>query len=258
MIRGIYSTAAGMDLQMLRLDTTSNNLANISLPGFKKDKVLAVPFPSLIQLSARQDGPLPGMSGRTVLGESNQGVAVQQVVKDFTAGMIRETGMPTDFALKGDGFFTVADPNDDSKIYYTRNGNFKLDQEGYLLTSDGYRVMGEGGPIQIDAIDKTSVDEFGAITEDGKRLDNFSIAAFSDRSKLNRVGGNLYQANAIEPEISDNPGLVQRSLEDANVDPVQETVDMVTAARAYETGQKIIQAQDSMLGMAINKVGVVR
>ncbi|WP_027363310.1 flagellar basal-body rod protein FlgF [Desulfotruncus alcoholivorax] len=258
MIRGIYSTAAGMNLQMLRLDTTSNNLANISVPGYKKDKVLAVPFPSLIQLSTRQDGPLPGMSGRSVLGESNQGVAVQQVVKDFTAGTIRETGTPTDFALKGDGFFTVVDPNDESKIYYTRNGNFKLDQEGYLVTGEGYRVMGEGGPIQINSIDKMSVDELGAITENGQVIDNFSIATFSDRSKLDRVGGNLYQANDIEPAIDVNPGLVQRSLESANVDPVQETVDMVTAARAYETGQKIIQAQDSMLGMAISKVGVVK
>lgn len=258
MIRGIYSTAAGMNLQMLRIDTTSNNLANISVPGFKKDQVLAVPFPSLIQLSARQEGLLPGMSGRSVLGVSNQGVAVQQVVKDFKPGTISETGIPTDFALTGDGFFTVADPNDESNLYYTRNGNFKLDQEGYLITGDGYRVMGEGGPIQINAIDKTSIDEFGVITEDGNVLDSFSIATFSDRSMLERVGGNLYQANAADPEVADNPGLVQRSLESANVDPVQETVDLVSAARAYETGQKIIQAQDSMLGLAISKVGVVR
>lgn len=258
MIRGIYSTASGMNLQMLRIDTTSNNLANISVPGFKKDTVLAEPFPSFIQLSILQQGPLPGTTGRSVLGVNNQGVAVQQVVKDFKPGTISETGLPTDFALQGDGFFTITDPNDESLLYYTRNGNFKLDQEGYLLTGDGYRVMGEGGPIQLESIENISVDEFGAITEDGNVIDNFLIAVFDDRTVLERVGGNLYRANEVEPEIDENPGLVQRSLESANVDPVQETVDMITAARAYETGQKIIQAQDSMLGMAINKVGVVR
>jgi flagellar basal-body rod protein FlgG len=256
MIRGIYSSAAGMNLQIARMDAVSNNLANAGVPGYKKDRIMAESFPKLIQLGNKRAVP-GGLSG-AVIGETNQGAAIKQVVTDFSPGMLRETGNDTDFALSGPGFFTLSDPDSGDELYYTRNGNFKLDEEGYLVNGDGYRVMGTGGPIQITENKSFVVDEKGNVTVDGEVSDTLAVAAFDDLNTLERAGNGLFRAPGQEPQAVENPGVMQRYLEGANVDPLEETVNMISAVRAYETGQKIIQAQDGLLDLAINKVGTVR
>ncbi len=259
MIRGIYTGAMGMNVQSARLDTVSNNLANISVPGYKKDRVVMESFPRLIQLSARLPGELPGVTRRKVIGTTSAGVAVRQVVTDYTPGILKETGNLTDFALSGPGFFVLSDPENDDAVYYTRNGSFSVDSDGYLVNANGYRVMGDRGPVQIEDAEKFTVDENGNISENGEVTGNIFIVSFENPENLQRVGHDLFQATGEdEPQPVENPGLLQRFLEGANVDPVEETVNMISAARAYETGQKIVQAQDAMLDLAINKVGILR
>jgi len=256
MIRGIYSIASGMNIQIAKTDATSNNLANISTPGFKKDRVITEPFPRLIQLSSRQTGTLADKSHLEALGITYQGAALQQVLTDFSPGLLRETGNSTDFALKNLGFFTLVDPNEDT-LYYTRNGNFKLDGEGYLVNDNGYQLMGDDGPVQITDGDEFTVDDAGNILVNGQVVARLLISSFNDPNALERQGS-LYLPRGEEPEQVENPGVMQKFLEGSNVDPVQEMVDMISAARAYETGQKIIQSQDSLLDQAINKVGLVK
>ncbi|MCG8403221.1 MAG: flagellar basal-body rod protein FlgF [Firmicutes bacterium] len=253
MIRGIYTSALGMNVQAARLDSVSNNLANVSVPGYKKDRVLVESFPQLIQLSARR-----GSFRREVLGETNAGAAVQQVVTDHSRGMLKETGNPADLALGGPGYFVLAHPQDEDALYYSRNGSFNVDGEGYLVNQNGYRVMSDGGPVQITEAENFMVDENGNITENGVATGNIYIVDFPAPDNLERVGHDLYRAAEEEPQQLENPGLLQRFLESANVDPVEETVNMITASRAYETGQKLVQAQDGMLDLAINKVGLLR
>lgn len=258
MIRGIYSSAMGMNVQAARLDAVSNNLANISVPGYKKDRVLVESFPRLIQLSARRPSGLPGTSRRDVLGVTNGGAAVQQVVTDYSPGILKETGNPTDLALGGAGYFVLSDPQNEDTVYYTRNGSFNVDSEGYLSNDSGYRLMSDSGPVQIEDAEKFTVDENGNTKENGVITGNIFIVNFENSGLFERVGHNLYRAGDEEPQQLENPGLLQRFLEGANVDPVEETVNMVAASRAYETGQKIVQAQDGMLDLAINKVGLLK
>ena len=259
MIRGIYSSAMGMNVQSARLETVSNNLANVSTPGFKKDHVLVQSFPHLIQLSTRRPDSLPGAWQREVLGVTGAGAAVSQVVTNFSQGSLRETGNPANLALTGSGYFVLTDPENEDAIFYSRNGSFQVDSEGYLVNDHGYRLMGDGGPVQLeeDPVNFT-VDESGNITENGTVSNTIYVVDFENPSNLQREGRDFYRAGEQEPQPVETPALVQRYLEGANVDLVEETVNLTTASRAYETGQKIIQAQDGMLGMAINSVGKLR
>ncbi|WP_347491369.1 flagellar hook-basal body protein [Desulfoscipio sp. XC116] len=258
MIRGIYSTVSGMNLQMTRAETASRNLDNINLPGYKKDRIEAEPFLRLVQLSAGMMDNSTHQYKRSALGITNQGAEVQELSTDFSVGDPRETGNKTDFALQGPGFFTLSDPENEANIYYTRNGSFHLDQAGYLVNANGLRVMGEGGPVQLEGPDSFEVDANGNITENGTLNDSISIVTFENLDNLVGVGNNLYQAPDQGTQPVENPGLNQGFLEAANVESADEMTNLVTAVRAYETGQKIIQTQDNMLDMAINKVGTIR
>jgi len=259
MIRGIYSSAMGMNVQSARLETVSNNLANVSTPGFKKDHVLVESFPRLIQLSSRRSDTVPGALQREVLGVTGEGAAVSQVVTNFSQGMLRETGNPANLALTGSGYFVLTDPDNEDAVFYTRNGSFQVDSEGYLVNDHGYRVMGDGGPVQLEEDPVSfSIDERGNITENGSVSNTIYVVNFESPASLQREGRDFYLAGEQEPQPMEIPALVQRYLEGANVDPVEETINLTTASRAYETGQKIIQAQDGMLDMAINRVGKLR
>ncbi len=259
MIRGIYSSAMGMNVQSARLETVSNNLANISTPGFKKDHVLAEFFPRLLQLSARSLDTATGAASREVLGVSGEGAAISQVVTDFSQGTLRETGNPANLALTGAGYFVLTDPENEAAVFYTRNGSFRVDGEGYLVNDQGFRVMGQGGPVQLEEDPVNfSIDKTGNITENGAVSNTIYVVDFADPTGLQREGQDFYRSGEQEAQPVETPAMVQRYLEGANVDPVEESVNLVTASRAYETGQKIIQAQDGMLDMAINRVGRLR
>ena len=259
MIRGIYSSAMGMNVQSARLENVSNNLANVSTPGFKKEHVLVESFPRLLQLSSRRPDNAGGALPREVLGITGAGAAVSQVVTDFSQGVPRETGNTADLALKGLGYFVLTDPENEDAVFYTRNGSFQVDNEGYLVNVHGFRVMGGGGPVRLEE-DPVNffIDESGNVMENGTANNTINVVDFANPADLQRVGHDFYRAGEQESQPVETPNLVQRNLEGANVDLVEETVNLVTASRAYETGQKIIQAQDGMLDMAINRVGKLR
>lgn len=255
MIRGIYTSIMGMNVQSARLDAVSNNLANVSTPGYKKDRVLVESFPRLIQLSAQKQG---AMQSREILGETSQGAAVRQVVTDFSPGVLHETGNPADLALQGPGYFVLSDPMDEANLYYTRNGSFQVDEQGFLVNDNGLCVMSDIGPVQLTAPEDFSVDESGNITENGEITAVLRVVDFAQPENLQREGHDLFLAGEQEPEEVRQPNLAQRFLEGANVDPADEMANMITASRAYETGQKVVQAQDGMLDLAINRVGRTR
>ena len=136
---------------------------------------------------------------------------------------------------------------------YTRDGSFQMNSEGYLVTKDGDFVLGENGPIQLPVtIDKLSVEPTGEIYADGVYVDTFAMTDFEDYDYLEMYGENLFVAvdgaTTMEPEATVNQGY----LEGANVNVVSEMVEMITIAREYESGQKVINAMDSMLGRMVN------
>jgi flagellar basal-body rod protein FlgG len=162
-----------------------------------------------------------------------------------------------DFALTGQGtYFVVQGPL--GEALYTRNGNFNLDADGRVVTQDGYPVMGHNGEIFIDGTD-VAVDAEGNILVDGKELDSLLVAKVTDETRLEKVGHSLFKAPAglavdYAPDASDV--LIQQGfLEQSNVNPVREMVQMIEAARLYELNARVITMYDSAMGRAALEVG---
>lgn len=253
MIRGLYTAASGMVAQQKRLDTIANNMANVNTAGFKRDEAVLESFPQLL-LSRLNDPGVPGADKnlRPLVGGVGTGARLQAVLPVFTQGPLRLTEAPLDVAIAGAGFFAVQGPNGEA---YTRNGAFQLDEQGYLVTSAGYQVLGQNGPIRVQPGSKVVIDEQGQVTANGQPVDRLRVVTFADPQALEKLGDSLFQGNGAT--VVTDPVLRPGFLEQANVNPVLEMVNMISAMRTYEAGQKTIQAEDQLLEKAANEVGRV-
>lgn len=188
-----------------------------------------------------------------VIGTMNGGIKVTKIETDFTQGEMQPTNNQLDFALKGKGFFTVETPDG---TRYTRDGSFKLDSTGQLVTSEGYPVVGTEGPITVDGTE-VSANSLGEILVDGQLVNKFAIVDFENTRDLRKTGEGLYMFEKdTEPKPREvSVEVVQGSLETANVDAVREMVEMMTLFRGYESSQRLIRAYDESIGKAVNEVG---
>lgn len=248
MIRGLYTAAGGMMVEAARQETITNNLANSETSGFKKDLAL--------QRSHAEQTVIRTGDGRqpVPIGTLGLGAVVDRIYTSYEQGSLQETGRTLDVALTGDGFFAVATPQG---TRYTRNGAFSLDAGRRLVTDQGHPVLGTAGPIVLGEGELT-VDQHGRIYVDGVFADKIEISSFADAGQLRKAGHSLFAA-AEGQEGTPFAGQVRQGfLENANVQVVQEMVRMIAALRAYETNQRVIQAQDEILGKAANEVGSLR
>ena len=236
-----------------RLDVISNNLANADTLGYKQESVSSQSFDKLLTIKIR-DGSQSYHN--QAIGTMSLGVKVGEVYTDYSQGSIRGTSSPLDLALSGSGFFTITTTNakGETVTRYTRDGSFQLTKDGYLVDSQGNRVQGSGGDIQIDAKDIT-IDNSGRITVDGEVKDTLKIVDFENYDYILKTGDNLYRVVDGATETTSNASVLQGYTEQSNVNVVSEMVDMITVTRAYEANQKMIRSQDSMLEKAVNQVG---
>jgi flagellar basal-body rod protein FlgF len=260
MIRGLYCAAAGMDIQQAKVDSISNNLANASTPGFKKENIQIKSFPEVLlgqQGGQQRWGQLTRLP--RVIGTAEFGVQVASVSIDYTPGPVQETGKTTDVVIKGPGFFAVNAPvaGDPGRVCYTRNGAFRVDSEGYL-TAGGYRVLGEKGPIMVgDTGFKIARD--GTVESGGEVLDRLQLVEFADANVLYKEEGGIFvdvQGAGGGQAFLTTVG--QGYLEMSNVNVVDEMVDLVSVVHVYEANQRLIQAHDEQLAKAVNQVGSLR
>lgn len=249
MIRGIYAAGAGMLAESVRNDVTANNLANANTAGYKKDTAVTKDFHSLLMLRIN-DGP-----DRPVIGTLGVGAMVDEVYTTHAPAGVRPTGNAFDLAIEGRGYFAVETP---AGIRYTRNGSFSRNAQGEFVTLDGYRVLGENGPIQLgDENSKISISEDGRITVDDVQGDRLRLVDFADPRQLTKEGSSFFIA---KPGAQENPaeGLVrQGALEHSGVNVVGEMVNLIAGFRAYEVNGKAVQAHDQLLDKAVNEVGRV-
>lgn len=255
MIRGLYTAASGMIMEMVRNDTISNNLANVNTVGFKKDVAVFNNFNKLF--IQRLNNP-PAIKGEKFsiyhpirIGNVGTGVKVDAICVDHSNGHLQQTENPLDLALQGDGFFVVETP---SGLRYTRDGAFSLNNRGELVTRDGFRVLGENGFIVINGTE-VNIGEDGNVQVDGKFIDRIQIVDFEDRRVLRKVGRTLFMAPLNAPVVSGSAKVLSRNLEMPNVEIATEMVNMITAMRSYEINQKAIHTEDEMLSKVINEVG---
>jgi flagellar basal-body rod protein FlgG len=247
----LYSAATGMEAQQLNLNTIANNLANVNTPGFKRSKI---EFQDLLYQKPRASGTDSGGGNLVPTGiEVGNGSRVAATSKVFTQGQLTNTGGKLDLAIQGDGFFEVQ--RADGTIGYTRDGSFKLNAQGQVVTIDGFPVL--SGFQNIPAGSEVTISEDGNATvqsSNGSQTFRLTTTRFANPSGLRSLGGNLYEETAASgtPETG-NPGeqgfgrTIQGYIETSNVNIVEEMVNLIIAQRAYEINSKSIQTSDEML-----------
>jgi flagellar basal-body rod protein FlgG len=254
MIRSLWISKTGMEAQQLQLDTISHNLANVATNGFKRGQVV---FEDLIYQNLRQAGAASGE--QTTLPTGLQvGLGVQPVAtaRLFTQGNLQQTGNNLDIAIKGNGFFQIDRP--DGTTAYTRDGAFRVNADGQLVTNNGDTVQ-PGITIPGNATSVTIASD-GTVTAtvpgsaQPQRLGQLQLASFVNPAGLDPLGGNLFAetdasgAPNVGTPTEDGLGALQQGfVETSNVNVVEELVTMIQTQRAYELNSKAVQTADQML-----------
>lgn len=271
MFKGFYTAASGMLAQQRKTEMLSNNMANSTTPGFKADQSSMRAFPELLQQSVRKNAG--GAVEKAQIGYLATGVYMQEAIPKFTQGDLNQTDLNTDLALvngnvPGNGtnlsgglFFSIQNAN--GEVAYSRNGNFTLDGQGYLTTASGLRVLNENNePIQLTSTD-FSVNSDGVVTGSNGEAYRLGISYTDTPEQLVKQGDGLYQAQegaALPSAYANNEvtfQIKQGFLENSNVDTAQTMTDMMTAYRAFEANQKMLQAYDKSMDQAANEIGKI-
>jgi len=257
MMRALWTAGTGMMAQQANIDVISNNLANASTTGFKKNRN---DFQDLMYQVMRQSGAATGSDTQVPAGvQIGHGVRLVATQKMFTEGNLQQTGNQLDWAIEGDGFFQVT--MEDGTIGYTRDGSFKKDSQGRIVTSDGYPVEpaitipDNATGIALSADGRVSATIPGQTTTED--LGQIQLARFINPAGLDSLGRNLYrETSASGSPTAGNPGtdgagtVTSQYLEMSNVEVVEEMVNMIVAQRAYELNSKAITTSDEMLSTA--------
>lgn len=256
MIRGFYTSVSGLITLQNEQDVITNNIANVNNTGYKKRELTKQSFED-VMISNRQK-LLGDKYVRNDIGNLNLGVKVRDVETVFTQGSFKSTDNMTDLAIDGRGFFVAQNGN---KEVYTRDGNFKINQQGYLITSDGCEVLGinntTGAKEPIYVGDKKfSLDGENNINIDGIGVtDKLLTADFNNYSSLKPLGENYITLDT--PIYNTKVKVAQNVLESSNVDPSEEMVKLMEVKRQFETNQKFVKMQDETLQKATTELGRV-
>ena len=260
MVRALYTAWTGLRNEEKRMDVVTNNMANADTTGYKKIDVTAQSFDRqlAVKINDATEGPdlIRGIGGVTL------GVKIGETYYDMSQGNFRQTEDQYNFALSGSGFFTISttDKSGTEHIRYTRDGDFTVTRDGYLVTKDGDFVLGDGGNrIQIpDAnLVEISVNQMGEIYSGNTYVSKLQIVDFENYDYLSSYGENMYEAVNGATIVGSDATVNQGYLEMSNVNMVTEMVDMIAVTRAYETNQKMMQTVDQTLDKAVNNIGNV-
>ncbi|WP_285907052.1 flagellar basal-body rod protein FlgG [Pseudodesulfovibrio pelocollis] len=257
MMRSLWTAATGMVAMQTHIDTLSNNLANVNTTGFKKSRA---EFEDLMYQTLQIAGTETQNGGRLPVGmQIGMGVRPVTVHKFFTQGDFKNTGNPLDIAIEGEGFFLVDMNGED---VYTRDGSFKLDNEGRMVTAGGHALQPEFTvPPETVSVVITETGHIAALDREGAALAeaDLDIYRFQNPAGLTAIGRNFYrESEASGAAVAGTPGddnfgtLAQAFLEGSNVEMVDEMVGLIVGQRAYEINSKAITTSDGMLQTAIN------
>lgn len=279
LFKGFYTVATGMIAQQRKTDIITNNMANANTPGYKADQSTIRSFPDML-MSAVKSNYIPTKNGLAdnslkEVGTLNTGVYLQETIADYSQGSIRETGLPTDVTLldgvmpidaasgnAGTILFRLQNP--DGGESYTRNGNFTLDGNGSLVNAQGLYVLDTNGqPIQLQTDEFQIFDNGQIVDANGNFVAQIDVAFSANPDLLMKQGNGLFNTmdGAALPSAFNVDGvsfaLQQGYLEGSNVDAAKAMTDLLTAYRAFEANQKVLQAYDRSMEKAVNEIGKV-
>ena len=227
-----------------QMDVVANNLANVATPGFKAEAEVFTTVPIRSQ----------------VRGNPSKLAYVQDfaTVRDFSPGPMNPTGNDLDIALQGNGFFVVQTPNGPR---YTRFGHFQLSANGQVVTKQGYPVLAGGAPLVIDPDDgPVQIEGDGSVSADRTQQGNaqvvygkLDVVDFQDRDQLKPEEGVMFKTDAPPIQV-DKPTVVQRMLEQSNVQSIKELTSMIWVQRSYEAVQRFIDGEDDRMKRAVNYI----
>ena len=255
MIRSLWIARTGLDAQQTQLDVIANNLANVSTNGFKKGRAV---FEDLLYQTLRQPGAQSSQQTQIPVGlQMGTGVRPVSTARVFTQGNIQKTDNSLDIAIQGDGFFQILLP--DGTTGYTRDGSFQKDNQGQIVTSDGYPLQ-PNITIPATALTVTvGTDGVVSITQSGSaattQIGSIQLANFINPAGLQSMGQNLFLETAASGTPTPNTpgtngaGIVNQGyVETSNVNVAEELVTMIQTQRAYELNSKVVSTSDAMLG----------
>ena len=246
MTKGFYNLTSAMLTQGRRLDVISNNMANVATVGYKADRFTASTFQDVMWR-------LVGNKNKeyTDIGTQSFITAPSRLYTDYSQGVLEETGQPLDFAIEGDGFFGIL--TEQGRVL-TRNGNFSLDEEGFLCLPGQGRVLGQSGnPIQLITDDIVADDNGGLFTQDGGFLGRVGVFHVDDpQEQLDKNDQGLFAGNEGQQT---NSRVHNRMVERANTDLIQQMTEMITSQRAYQSAAEVIKIYDNLLNRVTTEVG---
>lgn len=260
MVKGLYAAWTGMVNEQNRMDVMTNNLANASTVGFKKEGTTSQAFDDVLAVKLKDESV--GLSNVQRIGINSPGVKIGENYTDYSQGSFRITGNTYDLALSGSGFFEIEFKNraGQTSPMYTRAGQFTLNKEGYLVTQDGDYVMDKNTQrIKLDPLKDTAIDSTGRIAQNGQVVAQLKLVDFSDYNYLEKYGETYYRAlEGVGDKVVADATVNSGCLEMSNVQTVSEMVNMISITRAYESNQKILQTIDGTLEIAANQLGRVK
>lgn len=256
MVKGLYTAYTGLLNEQNRMDIMTNNLANASTVGYKKEGSTSQSFDDILTVKIKDASV--GVSTVQRTGINNPGVKIGENYTDYSQGSFRVTNNTYDLALSGEGFFAVEFTNKagETSTKYTRNGQFTLNREGYLMTQEGDYVLDtQNRRIRLNTLLDSEISDNGTITQNGTAVAQVQVADFEDYDYLEKYGETYYQPVEGAQRTTADADVKSGYLEMANVQVVSEMVNMISITRAYEANQKIVQAYDSSLDVAVNQLG---
>ncbi len=242
----LYQAAAAMSANARWQEVISENISAASIPGFKKQE---------LSFGAVQAGVMPhGSVGGSKLHFALPGTTA---FTNFSGGELKPTGVSTNAALEGPGFFEVQLPN--GTRAYTRDGEFQLNAQGQLCTKQGYLVLGEDGPLQFDPTSGGAItmSATGDISQGGEPKGTLKVADFANASLLAPVGSGFFEARdpGLLPAKGPKATVRQGYIEGANTSATNEMVNLISAMRTFEANQRIVQLHDERMGKMISELG---
>ena len=236
MFQGYYDLTSNMITQNRNLNVISNNMTNVSTPGYRMDRIMQSTFRE--EMIYRYD-----KGGKTPVGTVSWVNTADERVTDYTEGGIRETGNALDVGLTGNGFFVI---DTGEGPVYTRDGSFNLDNEGYLTMPGIGRVQGTNGAIRLTT-DKVTIDKQGNITsEDGNQFfGTLQNVDFADYGQLTKISGSVFRAQGA-PQAAQGAAVNQKFLEDSNVSMAEEMTRMISSQRILQSSAQLLKIYDQL------------
>ena len=250
MDRGTYIAASGGLLQFRKLEVMNNNLANVNTPGFKKEMLRSSEqsFDQTLAAAVAKGDPYARPDH-----DRTPGTVSIESITDFSPGPIKNTGNPLDVALRNPHDFFVVQTAAGTE--YTRAGNFTLDENGQIVTQDGFPVQGDGGAISVTG-PGAKIGTNGAVQANGQNFGALQVVRIDDPSSLERTGGTRFKLKAGQAGgAAVEPDLTTSSLEMPNISVISNVVELITTNRAFDMYTKSAQAIDTLNQTAISQVG---